>query len=474
MPSSKLRHSVFRHIVRPTTEKLTGRSFLRVERELAAFQWLSPEAVSRFQRDRLAVIARHAFTTVPYYRALSEKAGLGPEEVTVESFHRIPVTRRQDLKLQFPDGILSETEPHPKRFHRTSGSSGEPVRLYRDPTLDDYGLATAAVFDVWAGLVPGDRRVGLHLPDLRHTGWRRRLRAAVRGHFLVSPDTVLARDGKAIAGILNRVRPEAIVAYPSFLQLAVKAMAHEGCRLSFSPKAVIYFAEVMDPDTQAMVRDFFAAPVYSRYGAAEFTPLIAQSCPNLVAGGGPPEENLHLNARCLYVEIVDDAGRPVPPETEGRIVITDLWNRVMPMIRYEIGDIGCLAGEPCSCGRGLPLLRRLVARTSDFVILPSGKRIPLLPILREFRPQAELMWEYQIVQPDPAHLLVDVVPVGAYGEAEERALRNHLLAFLGEPIDIRVQPVACIPRGPSGKRPVLKQGSPGSQFHAPSEPPGEA
>lgn len=487
MPSSALRQALFRKVILPSAERLSGRSFLAVERELEAFQWLDPAEIRRRQDGRLAAIVRHAYRTVPYYHRLFDEAGVGREigrEATgtggldPEVFPRIPITNRLDLKREAPFGLLSrpgglesgdggqptgsdtpaEVAALAARLNvvQTSGTTGNPVKLFQDPALYDYGVATAALFSSWTGLGPGDRLVNFQLAGNR-SNWRIRVRDASNGRFFFPMEPVFARDGKAIADLLNRRRPDGIHGYASLIHLAAVALKEGGYRLDFAPKEVVYYSDTMDRPAQALVREVFRAPVYSRYGAVEYTAMVAQTCPEHVAAGGPADENLHLNTACHYVEVVGPDGRPVPPGTEGRLIITDLLNRVMPMIRYELGDTGSLAAQPCRCGRGLPLLATLGGRASEVLELPSGRRVPALNLMRELRAQSDLLWEYQVAQTAPDRMVVSVVPRDpAYGQEQKAALSGHLATFLGEPFTVEVAVVAAIPRERNGKRPILK------------------
>lgn len=492
MTSSDFRRALFRGAIWPAAERLGGRSFLGVQRELEEFQWLSPAEVERLQWERIGAVVRHAYATVPYYHHLLDEAGVGGALLATagaagpagtaagpfdrDLFARIPVTRRRDLKEQFPHGMVSRPggsdEPPPGfpsslRVIQTAGTTGTPAKLYQDPTLDDYGVASAAMFSRWSGLEPGDRGVYFQLPR-SPIGRRQQLLDYLNGRIYCPMEPVLARDGAAIARLLERVRPDAVCGYPSLLRLAALALRESGRHLSFKPRATIYYSEAMDRDTQTLVGKVFEAPVFSRYGAMEFTPLLAQTCPERVAGGGAADENLHLNAACVYVEIAGEDGRPLPPGVEGRILITDLRNRVMPFIRYEVGDTGALGSGPCGCGRGLPLLASLRGRASEFLVLPSGRRVPALNLQRQMRVQSELLWEYQFEQPAPGRLVASVVPLApSYGAAEAASLRGELRNLLGEPLEVEVRVVPLIPREPSGKRPILK-----TRFSAVGERPG--
>src|SRR5207253_162083 len=149
---------------------------------------------------------------------------------------------------------------------------------------------------------------------------------------------------------LNRYRPDVIVAYTN--PLYVFAQSLEERRLApFSPKAIIVGAEKLFPFQRALIEKVFAAPVFETYGSREFM---------LIGGECDRHEGLHLTAETLLVEVLDDDARPTPEGEEGNVVITDLSNYGMPFVRYVNGDRAVAGWGTCSCGRGLPLMRKVV------------------------------------------------------------------------------------------------------------------
>jgi len=155
---------------------------------------------------------------------------------------------------------------------------------------------------------------------------------------------------------------------------------------------------------------------------------------------------------------VDDAGRPVEPGREGRLVVTDLANRLMPFIRYDLGDIGSLAPEPCPCGRGLPLLATLIGRPTEVLVLPSGRSVPSLFLYMLLEDRMSLFLEYQFIQTSTDRLEIAVVPApgAGFGSAQAAELERRFRDYLKEPVEVAVRVVDAIPLTPAGKRPLLR------------------
>jgi phenylacetate-CoA ligase len=463
------RRLLFRHVISPFTERVLRPGAPAAYGRLEAFERLGPDAVREAQWAGLRLLLAHAAATVPYYRQAFGELGLTAGDFaspafTPEAFARLPILTKPDVRREFPAGLVSETERARRRppwrrvrVFRTSGTTGLPLRFYRDPDMRPYGQALRRWQYAWGGLVPGDQlvhvRVTVYVSPGLYPFW-----SLFNGTRLLPPGLTFARDGRAIARLLDDWRPEGLVASPPSLALAAQALRQAGLRLRRPPKAIFAGGETVDDATWRLFTAAFEAPVHVQYGANEFGVYLAQSCPDRVAAGEPPFENLHISASRFYAEVVDDDGRPVEPGREGRIIITDLGNRLMPFIRYDLGDRGSLAPGVCPCGRGLPLLRSLSGRSVERLILPSGKRLAASVLAWALGGLQDLMWEFQFRQTAFDQLEVFVVPnpgVG-FGASEEEAIIRALRDLLGEPMVISVRLVDLIPRDPSGKRPLLK------------------
>jgi phenylacetate-CoA ligase len=468
--ASDVRRVLFRHVISPSVERGLKPGVLGAYRRLEAFERLSPDAVREMQWDRLRSLLGHAAATVPYYRRAFGELGLAAGDFaspafTPEAFARLPILTKPDVRRGFPVGLVSETErtrlrPPWRRLRvaRTSGTTGLPLKFYRDPEIRTQRLAHRRWNYSRGGLVPGDQiahvRVTVSVPPGLRPLW-----SLFAGARLLPTDLAFGRDGRAIARLLDDWRPEGLLAeYTNLLALAAQALRQAGIRLRHPPKAIFVGGEAVDAATWRLFTEALEAPVHDLYGANEFGIYVAQSCPDRVAGGEPPFENLHISASRFYVEIVDDEGRPVEPGREGRIIITDLGNRLMPFIRYDVGDRGSLAPRPCPCGRGLPLLASLSGRSIERLILPSGKWFAVSILAWALGSLQDLMWEFQFRQTAPDQLEVLVVPDPgvAFGASEQEAIIRGLRDLLGEPMVISVRIVDVIPRDPSGKRPLLK------------------
>ncbi len=177
-------------------------------------------------------------------------------------------------------------------------------------------------------------------------------------------------------------------------------------------------SEVLTPPQRATIQEAFGVPVQNEYGCGELGP-IAYECREWI----PPF--LPMNQ---YLEIVDDHGHAVPPGEPGHIVLTDLTNRVMPLIRYRIGDMG-RSGPPCSCGRPFPVLGEVFGREYDFVEAPDGRRFHgefFMYAFEDLRQRHPEIGQFQVVQTAATELVVRVVRSGSSGTDTLDGIRAEL------------------------------------------------
>lgn len=152
----------------------------------------------------------------------------------------------------------------------------------------------------------------------------------INGARKVPLPLILEGNGEALYTLLERWQPSALVGLPTLLRLTAQALKSTGRPPRHRPKVVVCDSETLEPDTERLLKETFRAPVVDRYGANEFGVWVAQTCPDQVAAGRPAGESLHINSYRFYVEVADDDGYPVEPGAEGRLLITDLGNRVTP------------------------------------------------------------------------------------------------------------------------------------------------
>lgn len=389
-------------------------------------QWLPPERLRALQWQRLSALLRHAYTRSPLYRERFKELGLVPDDIrSFDDLRLLPPTTREDLRA--PDRLLAED--HPKdhlRASMTSGSTGRRTTSYFDEPAwvkAKYLLKLRARRA--CGLRPWDR-VALFqedAPEVPHFGpWTR------------TQAFTIHRPIEEVLPAALRFGAAAFYGFPGYF-----ARLAEVARGRLRPRLIFTSGELLDPATRRRIEDGFGVPVLDVYGCTEVKE-VAWEC--------PAHEGYHLNADWVVVET------DPPGDGAGKLLITPLYNRAMPLLRYEVGDTGEISDRRCSCGRGLPLIRPTLGRSVDYLALPDGR--VLAPYSLTCAVEAvEGMRQYQFVQPRRDLLELRVVPTDAFGEASRAALQA-ALAPVVPGVEVRVSLVEAIPPEPSGKYRIVQ------------------
>lgn len=397
---------------------------------LHAAQWRSPDELRALQWRRLRELLAFAYRRSPLYRRRFDEVGVRPGDIrSLADLRLLPTVNRDDLRR--PDELLAEGYPPARlRSSTTSGSTGRRTTSYFDErawVLGKHLLKLRA--RLACGVRPWDRIALFQedAPDPPETGSFARMRA-----FTIH---------RPIAEILPAAvefNPTVLYGFPGHLaRLAVEA---EG---RLRPRLVFTSGEVLDPTTRRAIESGLSAPVLDVYGCTEIKE-IAWQCPE--RGG------YHLNADWTVVEA--DVPEGADPAQGGRLLLTSLVNRAMPLLRYDIGDTGIVLEERCACGRGLPLIRPTLGRSVDYIDLPDGRT--LAPYSLTCAVEAiEGMRQYQFVQTRRDRLELRVVPTDAFDDRQAAALVAALRPVVpGVQVDVRE--VASIPSEPSGKYRIVR------------------
>jgi phenylacetate-CoA ligase len=313
---------------------------------------------------------------------------------------------------------------------RTSGSSGEPLRVFENRDSCNYGIALRFMNLYELGRRPRD--VLLEISHKKSHSIILQSLGLFRQRMLSIYDSEESNYGK-----LCRIRPDLFGFYPSVIA-AMARMNMEKKHISL--KSVFCGAEPLGQTARKTISESFSCSVFNQYGAEEFG-TIAWECPE--------EHSLHINSNSLLLEIIGSNGKP-KESGSGEVAITTLHNKAMPLLRYKIGDYGSLGGE-CPCGRGLPVLKTLEGRSNDFIVLPSGKK--RTPVSIDIMYGIPGVISYQIVQERPDLFVFRHVPSnGPISESSRSEVLSRIRkATLGEKITVEFEEVGKIPKTANGK-----------------------
>lgn len=250
---------------------------------------------------------------------------------------------------------------------------------------------------------------------------------------------------------LERFRPEYITGYASALEALGReeAEGRMNLRRTGSLKQITNVAEPLTDEAGAWLETVFGVHVADEYAMGECM-VLSSGC---IAGRGA-----HVNADLAILEVVDEHNRPVPPGVEGsKVLVTNLYNHVQPIIRYEVDDRITMSATPCACGSPMPRIARISGRTKDRLWIDDGtgqREVPYYVFLVPLHHVLDLA-EHQIVQTGARRFVVRLVPLRGKrldGERIRDLIMEHVRAEgLESEIEIEIEVVPEIPRGPSGK-----------------------
>jgi phenylacetate-CoA ligase len=441
---------------------LLGPRFARARRELTAGQWQSPDALQQRQNALVARICRHAASHVPFWRSAFRERGLATDAIRAAADLRLlPVVDRDTLRSRPLTEFLAENVSPDRRVpYTTSGSTGDPLRFVLDRANGPLVLASHLFFDSWFGIEPFDRCLRIAAPPPpRERIPRRALAARLAASLQEAYERRMQRrlstfeaDADAVWDALVRQRPAYVMGYTSTLATAAAELLRRGRTAPHELRCAITIAETLTPERRRAIEDFFGAPIANRYGQREFKYWCAQSEP------GDPSRFCAITDLCAFETLRGD-GEPCAPGEVGRLVLTHLHNDVMPFLRYDTRDLAALEPSPWPEGRGYPLLTRLVGRSQEVLVTPSGRRVDPVSLghwLFVLRGHVDGVRHYQLVETDTDAVTLHVVLDEAAASDLTARLRDDLAALLGPGVRIAVDTVPEIPLERSGKRPTIK------------------
>lgn len=446
---------MYRTVLMPGWERLRGRRTFERLRYLERSQWEPASSVRALQAMELRRLLVHAGERIPYYRELFASVGFDPRRLaSTDDLAKLPLLTKDTIRARYRDLVDTDTAPTHVRKH-TSGSSGEPFAFEYDRDSEVWRQAVKWRTYRWSGYRPGMRCFyywGMPLPLEGAHGLKVWLDRAVRREkyvdCLVQDEASLARSAEA----LRRFRPEVIVGYSVALAALSRFITDRGLR-DWDRIAVIGSSEALYDEDRAALVAAFGDAVFDTYGTRE-TMLLAAEC--------DAHAGLHSMDDAQIVEVLTD-GRPARPGETGEVVVTDLHNFGMPLVRYRNGDLARTTdGAPCPCGRGLSrAIERIEGRKTEQLRDAQGRPVSGMLVSSLLANMRHRVRELQAVQREAGDLVLRIVPGPDYDEAAMNDLAAVASRRLGGVVTI--EKTARIERGPSGKHRLVVVERPSSQ-----------
>lgn len=340
-------------------------ALLALQYQLEQTEWWTAEALREAQLNQLGTLLRHAYETIPFYRKRLSAVGYQPKKpLTAEIFARIPLLQRSEIQTQ-GKALLSQNVP-PAHGRVTSGvSSGSmahPITYFGTALTSFFRQAFALREHVWHGrdVMRRSASILVGLDDAVAPTWGP---PASMVFPTASSATLSIRTAVPVQlEWLAKHEVEYLLTYPS----NVRALAEASLAGKVQLKRLLEvrtLGEMVDQDLRELCRQAWGVGLVDSYRAREVGYLALQ-CPN--------HEHYHVQSENLLVEVLDENDNPCEVGAIGRVVVSTLNNFAMPLIRYALLD-RAEVGAPCPCGRGLPVLKRILGRQRNKANFPGDE-----------------------------------------------------------------------------------------------------
>ena len=415
--------------------------------QLRKSQFWPKAEIEKLQLKKLKNLVSYAYKNVPYYKKIFNENHLHPLDIKdVNDFQKLPILNK-DLIRQNLDLLISvDVKKENLRKDFTSGSTGEPLIIYRDKNYSEYAKADKYRSYEFSGYRLGDkfaRLWGAHR-DAPTTTFLAQLKEKINRTLFINTFDISEKDMEKIIKQLVNFHPEYILGYASSLYFFANFFEKNNIT-NIRPKSIISAAETLYDYQRKRINESFSAPVFNHYGCREVG-AIACECDQ--------HNGLHVLAENQYVEIIDRSGESSNPGDVGKIILTNLNNYSFPLLRYEIGDMAKRSTiDQCNCQRGLPLLDEIAGRTIDNFIFSKGEIIHGGYFIYIFL-EVKGVKHFQIIQEDIDKLRMRIVKSDEFNENEINKIIKKIKKDLGEDIEINVDYVQQIDKSPTGKHRV--------------------
>lgn len=444
--------SVISKSISPTLFRIMGIDIFGYIRWLEdAERWTHQER-SEWRLRRLGDMLEHCWNNVPFYQELWSDHGIKIKRPRYfDELEAFPIVNRDMFREHRLRIVADNLRMIPHTNQATGGTTGSPLKYKQDISLQAlrYGFAW-----LWWHLIGGYNygddvciiMGGSLLPG--KSSLRKRIRTWLRRAHGVSCVGMNQNVAEACYEIIQRHKPVIIHGYPSMIAEFCNIMKEKSYSFG-SLKAVVTTAEMLFPHYRKRIEETLGAPVFDNYGCSDGG-VLSIEC--------ELHRGFHYNDLESIIEVISPDASGV-----GRLAITNLWNRSMPFIRYEVGDQIALAEDKCACGRVYPLIRSVYGRTGDILKFDNGRSLGapgLTLIFKEFPIDG-----WQVVQTGHNNLEIRIKASQHLSSDKEEYIYKVIRHHLASNVEIKIRYVEQFTTTPQGKlKPVFSEISPEKTF----------
>lgn len=430
------------NVLFPLHEWKKGHPSFRILKEMEAADFLTASEIEELRAAKLRALFEYSYANVPYIRNVMEQAGVTPRDIQGPAdLCRLPLMRKADVRKN-REAMRSRIAGKLTSFS-TGGSTGEPLLYDLPKERIASWIACRQRAMRWWGLSAGDKEYAIWGSPVEVTRQDRLrgIRDSLLATKLLSAFEMSEPIMSHYLDLLLKGDCRTIFAYPSSMYLLCLHSRKEGRNLRrCGIKTVFVTGEILFPHQRELIAETLNCTVANGYGGRD-SGFVSHECPQL---------GMHIMADASVVEILDPDGRPVPEGEPGEIVVTDLYSREVPFVRYATGDVAAFSSKKCSCGRCLPMLEKIEGRTTDFIVAPDGTILHALSVIYILR-EIDGVQQFRVRQKTVDRFHVQLVRNGNFQPESESRIRDGLRQRLRAPVEVSVEYLDSLPPERSGK-----------------------
>ena len=437
----------------PFHKWLIRRNARSIYLQLKQSEKFSKESVMQLQIDKLNRLLHHASNKVPFYRKRFTQGNFETHINVLDDLGLLPLLSKDDVRQNLYFDLFSSTH-NKKDMHKisTSGSTGEPFTTYADRYQLEVRFATTLRALEWTGWRFGDKQARLWHQTLGMSKTqivRERIDSWFMRRLFIPAFDIKNENLEKFVSQIRKHNPVLVDGYAESLNFLATYVS-SGRSAGFAPAAIMSSAQALPDNVRKTIEEGFDTRVFDKYGSREFSG-IAYQC-------GASTDH-HVMAESYIVELLVESRKALPGEV-GEIVITDLNNFSLPLIRYRIGDLAVAVDEtkPCPCGNNFPRIGAIQGRTQAIVHCANGTWMPGTFFAHFFKDYEPVVRFFQIHQKQKGSFDLKVVKGSSWNESLFDSLLNELSKHIGTGTQVNVVYVEEIPLVRTGKRsPVVSE-----------------
>ena len=403
---------------------------------------LSSDDLTLLQTKKLQKLITHANKTSPWYKKVIANIGVNPQSITLADLQKFPITTKIDIREHADEFISTKYSKQTLNRAKTGGSTGVALNLFFDERCQQFRNAAQMYADSFANWDIGERVAAVWgNPPIAKT-LKQKLRAYLleRTVYLDTMDlnhqsmSQFAAEWQSFKPVVIFGHSHSIYVFAQFV-LANKIQ-------NLKPKGIVATSMMLLEHERVVIEQAFSCKVTNRYGCEEVG-LISVECEQ--------HQGMHINSPHIILECLDENNQPVKMGEPGKLVITDLNNYGMPLIRYRVEDVGVLSSRQCTCGRTLPMLEKIEGRVADFLKKPDGGQVAGVSLVERTLTKIPGIEQMQLVQEDLHEIKIYRVKGPEYTPETDFALLTEFRQVFDDRVVLTLIDVDKIPQEKSGK-----------------------